>query len=65
MKTLWANLLRFVEPPSADPHARWCGEGGQRWPPLPDYPPFDRTTVISIRGGTRLLSFSVGCGKEY
>jgi hypothetical protein len=18
------------EPPSADPHARWCGEGGQR-----------------------------------
>jgi RNA-directed DNA polymerase len=23
------RLLRFVEPPSADPHARWCGEGGQ------------------------------------
>jgi len=22
-------LLRFEEPPDADPHVRWCGEGGQ------------------------------------
>jgi hypothetical protein len=27
----------FVEPPDADPHVRWCGEGGQQWPPLPDF----------------------------
>ena len=25
-----ATLLRFEEPPSANPHARWCGEGGQQ-----------------------------------
>jgi hypothetical protein len=25
-----ATLLRFEEPPDADPHGRWCGEGGQR-----------------------------------
>lgn len=30
------TLTNFVEPPGADPHARWCGEGGQKWPPLPD-----------------------------
>ncbi len=24
-----ARLLRFAEPPSADPHARWCGEGAR------------------------------------
>jgi hypothetical protein len=30
------HLTNFVEPPGADPHARWCGEGGQKWPPLPD-----------------------------
>jgi hypothetical protein len=30
------TLTNFVEPPGADPPARWCGEGGQRWPPLPD-----------------------------
>ncbi len=29
-------MLHYVETPSADPHARCCGEGGQRWPPLPD-----------------------------
>ena len=32
-----ATLNNFAEPPGADPHARWCGEGGQRWPPLPDF----------------------------
>jgi len=36
LKSLWASLASRVEPPGADPHARWCGEGGQRWPPLPD-----------------------------
>ena len=30
------TLTTFVEPPGAAPHARWCGEGGQQWPPLPD-----------------------------
>ena len=29
--------LHFAEPPSADPHARWCGEDGQQWPSLPDF----------------------------
>ena len=29
LKSLWASLAqRFVEPPGAVPHARWCGEGG-------------------------------------
>ena len=40
LKTLWSDLApqRFrVEPPSADPHARWCGEGRQRWRSLPDF----------------------------
>jgi hypothetical protein len=37
LKSLWASLAqRFVEPPGAVPHARWCGEGGQKWPSLPD-----------------------------
>ena len=42
LKSLWALLAPVwqiqsrVEPPGADPHARWCGEGGQRWSPLPD-----------------------------
>ena len=28
-----ATSLRFEEPPDADPHVRWCGEGHrQRWP---------------------------------
>jgi len=31
-----ATLLRFEESPSADPHARWCGEGHRRRWPLPD-----------------------------
>ena len=43
-KSLWAelappgrNLLRFAEPPDADPHVRWCGEGGPQGSPLPDF----------------------------
>ena len=32
-----SGLKSFVEPPYADPHVRWCGEGGQRWLPLPDF----------------------------
>lgn len=42
LKSLWAQLAPHwllttrVEPPGADPLAWWCGEGGQRWPPLPD-----------------------------
>ncbi len=31
-----ATLPRFEEPPDADPHVRWCGEGRQQWRPLPD-----------------------------
>jgi hypothetical protein len=31
------NLLIFVEPPSADPHARWCGEGARQRASLPDF----------------------------
>jgi hypothetical protein len=31
-----AHILRFVEPPNADPYPRWCGEGRQRWRSLPD-----------------------------
>lgn len=27
LKTLWASLAPFVEPPDAVPHVRWCGEG--------------------------------------
>ena len=27
------HLPTFVEPPDADPHVRWCGEGHQRTPP--------------------------------
>ena len=30
------SLLLFAEPPSADPHARWCGEGARQRAPLPD-----------------------------
>jgi len=26
-----------VEPPSADPHARWCGEGARKRACLPDF----------------------------
>jgi hypothetical protein len=25
-----ASLLLELEPPGADPHAGWCGEGGQQ-----------------------------------
>jgi hypothetical protein len=39
LKRLWAYLLRFVEPPGADPHARWCGEGGRNERPRPIYMP--------------------------
>ncbi len=28
-------MLRFVEPPHADPHVRWCGEGVGRPAPYP------------------------------
>ena len=31
------TVLRFAEPPAAEPHIRWCGEGCQRWRPLPDF----------------------------
>jgi len=34
---LGRNLLNFVEPPSADPHARWCGEGARQRASLPDF----------------------------
>ena len=34
--TLVPSLLLFAEPPSADPHARWCGEGARQRAPLPD-----------------------------
>ncbi len=27
-----------MEPPSADPHARWCGEGARQRASLPDFP---------------------------
>ena len=37
MKLPGTRLKSFVEPPSAEPHARWCGEGGQQWPSLPDF----------------------------
>ena len=30
------NLLIFVEPASADPHARWCAEGARQRVGLPD-----------------------------
>ncbi len=26
---------QFCEPPGADPHARWCGEGELETPPYP------------------------------
>jgi hypothetical protein len=29
------RLGSFWEPPSADPHARWCGEGERKTPPYP------------------------------
>ncbi len=29
------HLLLFVEPPSVDPHVRWCGKDGQQWRPYP------------------------------
>ena len=38
------SVLRFTEPPDAVPHVRWCGEGGQRWPSLPDYRTSPRAT---------------------
>ena len=34
LKTLWAELAQL---PYADPHVRWCGESGQKWPLLPDF----------------------------
>ena len=30
------RLRTFVEPPDADPHVRWCGEGHPQGWPLPD-----------------------------
>jgi hypothetical protein len=49
------NLLIFVEPPSADPHARWCGEGARQRAGLPD---FVRTlTFSSFRGFARDFPF--------
>ncbi len=35
LKTLWASLPEFVEPPDADPHVRWCGEGVSKGRPYP------------------------------
>ena len=29
---------QFREPPGADPHARWCGEGELETPPYPIRP---------------------------
>ena len=55
IKTLWAELapLRRTAPcwsgKWADPHARWCGEAGQQWPPLPDS---TETLSNSIWGAT-------------
>jgi len=37
-------LLLFEEPPSADPHARWCGGCGQQWPRLPDF-----AAIVGVR----------------
>ncbi len=41
LKTLWAERapLRRTAP-VADPHARWCGEGGPKGSSLPDLPAF-------------------------
>jgi hypothetical protein len=36
-EVLWISLHLLPEPPSADPHARWCGGRGGRPPWLPDY----------------------------
>ena len=33
------NVLIFVEPPDADPHVRWCGEGVGKPASLPDFVP--------------------------
>ncbi len=34
--TIWTSLLLRDEPPSADPHARWCGSGPQQCGPYAD-----------------------------
>ncbi len=42
------NLLIFVEPPSADPHARWCGEGARQRASLPDLAIILAALVLSM-----------------
>ncbi len=32
------SLHSFIEPPYADPHKRWCGEGARQRASLPDLP---------------------------
>lgn len=35
-RTTGGDALQSGEPPFADPHVRWCGEGELITPPLPD-----------------------------
>lgn len=37
LKLIGLYLLIFVEPPDADPHVRWCGEGVPKGASLPDF----------------------------
>ena len=37
-KSLWVDLLRFVEQRNAAPYATWCGEGCPRGSSLGDFP---------------------------
>jgi len=62
MKLSGPNLLPFVEPPSACPHARLCGEDASNGASLPDYLlSTDRTDIPLKRAnddlrGAQLLS---------
>jgi hypothetical protein len=60
LKTSGQNLLIFVESPSADPHAGWCGEGARKRASLLDFAIVLRLGTILI--GSICLAFRVAHG---
>ncbi len=56
-------MLHFIEPPDADPHVRWCGEGHRKRWPLPDYLLFDAEVFNEASGWHDFLR--VNCKDVY
>jgi hypothetical protein len=60
MRTLEDSLvLRSDEPPGADPHARWCGEGRLKAGPYPIGFRIHGLTVVLTSVGTAASTASV------